>query len=34
MYADESWRSQGTTKFGTRLLINLALNFTPPAFII
>jgi leucyl aminopeptidase len=29
--ADESWRSKGATGFGTRLLIDLALNFTPPA---
>ena len=26
--ADESWRSKGATGFGTRLLIDLALNFT------
>jgi leucyl aminopeptidase len=29
--ADESWRSKGATGFGTRLLIELALNFAPPA---
>ena len=29
--ADDSWRSKGATGFGTRLLIDLALNFTPPA---
>jgi leucyl aminopeptidase len=28
--ADESWRSKGATGFGTRLLVELALNFTPP----
>lgn len=30
--ADDSWRTQGATGFGTRLLIDLALNFgvTPP----
>lgn len=28
--ADESWRSKGATGFGTRLLVDLALNFTPP----
>jgi leucyl aminopeptidase len=27
---DESWRSKGATGFGTRLLIDLATNFTPP----
>ncbi len=27
---DESWRSEGASGFGTRLLIDLALNFTPP----
>ncbi len=33
MYADsdESWRPKGATGFGTRLLIDLAMNFTPPA---
>jgi leucyl aminopeptidase len=33
MYAgsDESWRSKGATGFGTRLLIDLAMNFTPTA---
>jgi leucyl aminopeptidase len=33
MYADvdESWRSKGATGFGTRLLVDLALHFTPPA---
>ena len=33
MYADtdESWRPHGATGFGTRLLIDLALQFTPPA---
>jgi leucyl aminopeptidase len=32
MYAesDESWRPRGATGFGTRLLLDLALNFTPP----
>ena len=29
--ADESWRSRGATGFGTRLLADLALNFTRPA---
>jgi leucyl aminopeptidase len=28
--ADELWRSQGATGFGTRLLIDFALNFAPP----
>jgi len=28
--ADESWRPKGATGFGTRLLIDLAMNFTPP----
>ena len=28
---DESWRSKGATGFGTRLLVELALNFTKPA---
>jgi len=28
--ADESWRSKGATGFGTRLLVDLALNFRPP----
>ncbi len=28
--ADESWRSKGATGFGTRLLVDLACNFTPP----
>ncbi|QWT23968.1 leucyl aminopeptidase [Subtercola sp. PAMC28395] len=27
--ADDSWRTQGATGFGTRLLIDFALNFTP-----
>ena len=27
--ADDSWRTQGATGFGTRLLVDLALNFTP-----
>ena len=27
--ADESWRSKGATGFGTRLLIDLAVNFRP-----
>lgn len=27
---DESWRSKGATGFGTRLLIDFLLNFTPP----
>lgn len=33
MYADgpESWRPRGATGFGTRLLIDLALNFARPA---
>src|SRR5262245_17389745 len=33
MYTDgsESWRTRGATGFGTRLLIDLALNFTRPA---
>ena len=29
--ADESWRSKGATGFGTRLLVDLAINFTPPS---
>jgi leucyl aminopeptidase len=29
--ADDSWRPRGATAFGTRLLLDLALNFTPPA---
>jgi len=29
--ADESWNPQGATGIGTRLLIDLALNSTPPA---
>ena len=29
--ADQSWRSKGATGFGTRLLVDLALNFTRPA---
>ena len=29
--ADESWRPRGATAYGTRLLIDLALRFTPPA---
>ena len=29
--ADESWRPKGATGFGARLLIDLALHFTPPA---
>jgi leucyl aminopeptidase len=29
--ADESWRSKGATGFGTRLLLDLALNFSRPA---
>jgi leucyl aminopeptidase len=29
--ADETWRSKGATGFGTRLLIDLALNFSRPA---
>jgi len=29
--ADESWRSKGATGFGTRLLVDLALNFSRPA---
>jgi leucyl aminopeptidase len=28
--SDEAWRSKGATGFGTRLLIDLATNFTPP----
>jgi leucyl aminopeptidase len=28
--ADESWRPKGSTGFGARLLIDLALNFAPP----
>jgi leucyl aminopeptidase len=28
--ADESWRSRGATGFGARLLLDLALNFSPP----
>jgi leucyl aminopeptidase len=28
--ADESWRSKGATGYGTRLLIDLAANFTKP----
>ncbi len=28
--ADDSWRSQGATGYGTRLLIDLLMNFTPP----
>ena len=28
--ADESWRSKGATGFGTRLLVDLAVNFTAP----
>ena len=28
--ADESWRSKGATGFGTRLLIDLAMNFAKP----
>ena len=28
--ADESWRSKGATGFGTRLLVDLAMNFTAP----
>jgi leucyl aminopeptidase len=28
--ADESWRPKGATGFGTRLLVDLALSFTPP----
>ncbi len=33
MYADsdESWRPKGATGYGTRLLIDLAMNFSPPA---
>ena len=27
--SDESWRAKGATGFGTRLLIDLALNFHP-----
>jgi leucyl aminopeptidase len=29
--ADDGWRSTGATAFGTRLLIELALNFRAPA---
>jgi leucyl aminopeptidase len=29
--SDESWRSKGATGFGTRLLIDLATSFVPPA---
>ena len=29
--ADESWRPKGATGFGTRLLVDLALNFARPA---
>jgi leucyl aminopeptidase len=29
--ADDSWRSKGATGFGTRLLVDLAVNFRPPA---
>jgi len=29
--ADEAWRSKGATGFGTRLLVDLAMSFTPPA---
>jgi leucyl aminopeptidase len=29
--ADESWRPKGATGFGTRLLIDLAMGFQPPA---
>jgi leucyl aminopeptidase len=29
--ADESWRSRGATGFGARLLLEVALHFTPPA---
>ena len=29
--ADEGWRSKGATGFGTRLLIDLAMNFRPPS---
>jgi leucyl aminopeptidase len=29
--ADESWRSKGATGYGTRLLIDVATNFTKPA---
>ncbi|MET0580093.1 MAG: leucyl aminopeptidase, partial [Ilumatobacteraceae bacterium] len=28
--ADESWRSKGATGFGTRLLVDLAMNFAKP----
>jgi leucyl aminopeptidase len=28
--SDESWRSKGATGFGTRLLVDLALNFVKP----
>ena len=27
---DKTWRSKGATGFGTRLLIELALSFSPP----
>ncbi len=27
---DESWRSKGASGYGTRLLIDMAMNFTPP----
>ncbi len=27
---DDSWRTQGATGFGTRLIVDLAMNFTPP----
>ena len=29
--SDELWRPRGATGFGTRLLVDLALAFTPPA---
>ncbi len=29
--SDDAWRSKGATGFGTRLLVDLALNFSPPA---
>ena len=29
--ANESWHPKGTTGFGSRLLVDLALNFTSPA---
>ncbi len=29
--SDDSWRSKGATGFGTRLLVDLAMNFTPPS---